>query len=91
VRYLTPAPDAPEPTETAVIAAIPDAEPLVGKHRQHLDAAATWGMPAHVTVLYPFVPPTAMSSQAISILAAATPAAARLNLRLNPDCRNKLA
>ena len=34
VRYLTPVPDAPARTETAVIAPTPEAEPLIGEHRQ---------------------------------------------------------
>ena len=71
-RYLTPAPDAPAPTETAVIAAIPEADPLVSRHRQHLDGADDWGVPAHVTVLGPFVPPPALTPDVIATLAAAT-------------------
>lgn len=47
-------------TETAIIAAVPAAEPVVGRHREALDPAAALGVPAHVTVLYPFVPPTAL-------------------------------
>lgn len=54
MEYLSPAPDAPAPTETAVIVAVPAAEPVVGGHRQQLDGAAVWGVPAHVTVLGPF-------------------------------------
>ena len=46
-----------EPTESAVIVAVPAAEPAVRAHRQQFDRAAAWGVPAHVTVLYPFVPP----------------------------------
>jgi hypothetical protein len=44
-------------TETAVIVPVPAAEPIVGPHRADLDVAAGWGVPAHVTVLYPFAPP----------------------------------
>ncbi len=43
--------------ETAVIVPVASAEPVVGEHRRRLDPAASWGVPAHVTVLYPFVPP----------------------------------
>jgi hypothetical protein len=35
----------------------PEAEDTVGDWRQHLDQAAALGMPAHITVLYPFAPP----------------------------------
>ncbi len=46
-----------EPTQTALIVPIPDAEPAVGSFRASLDRAASWGVPAHVTVLYPFLSP----------------------------------
>ncbi len=32
-------------------------DPLVGAYRRRMDRAAAWGVPAHVTVVYPFVPP----------------------------------
>jgi 2'-5' RNA ligase len=71
VQYLQAAPDAPAPTQTAVIAAVPEAEPLVSKHRQQLDVSAGWGVPAHVTVLFPFVAPEAISDDVITTLATA--------------------
>jgi hypothetical protein len=46
------------------------AEPVVSEHRQQLDVAAGWGVPAHVTVLYPFVAPEALSDTLITTLAA---------------------
>ncbi|WP_285683584.1 hypothetical protein [Actinoplanes sp. NBRC 103695] len=42
--------------ETALIIPVPAAEPVLGAHRSRLDRAASWGVPAHVTVLYPFLP-----------------------------------
>ncbi len=71
VQYLNPAPDSPAPTETAVIAAVPTAEPLVSEHRQQFDVSAGWGVPAHVTVLYPFLAPKEISDNVIAILATA--------------------
>lgn len=66
----SPAP--PErPTRSAVIAAIPAAEPVVGPHRAWLDQAAGWGVPAHVTVLYPFLSPDAIDERTLDALAAA--------------------
>lgn len=53
-----------------MIAAVPKAEPVVSEHRQQLDVAAGWGVPAHVTVLYPFVAPEALSDTLITTLAA---------------------
>jgi 2'-5' RNA ligase len=41
---------------SALIAEIPEAEPLVGRWRARLDVNARLGIPAHVTVMYPFVP-----------------------------------
>ena len=46
-------------TESAVLVPIPAAERVVSTHRSRLDGAAALGVPAHVTVLFPFVPPTA--------------------------------
>ena len=71
VQHLHPGPGAPAPTQTAVIAPVPAAEPLVAEHRRHLDAAAAWGVPAHVTVLYPFVLPAAVDEHLIATLAEA--------------------
>lgn len=34
----------------------PFGEPLVGGFRERYDSSAAYGMPAHVTVLYPFLP-----------------------------------
>lgn len=53
-------------TETAIIVAVPAAEPLVSDHRLVLDPAAGLGVPAHVTVLYPFVAPAALNEQVIA-------------------------
>ena len=43
---------------TAVLVPVLEAEPLVAAHRRPLDPAGAWGVPAHVTLLFPFVPPT---------------------------------
>jgi 2'-5' RNA ligase len=44
-------------TESALIVPVPAAEAVVGPWRENLDPACEWGVPAHITVLYPFVPP----------------------------------
>lgn len=41
---------------------VPEAEALVASHRQRLDSSAAEGIPAHVTVLSPFVPPRAIDT-----------------------------
>ncbi|WP_425955783.1 2'-5' RNA ligase family protein [Xylanimonas sp. McL0601] len=55
----------PEATLTAVIVPVSAAEPVVAGHRLRLDRAATWGVPAHVTVLFPFVPPTLVNNEVV--------------------------
>ena len=57
--------------ESAVLVPGPEAEPVVGRHRARLDRAAVEGVPAHVTVLYPFVPPPEITAATIEVLAAA--------------------
>lgn len=46
------------PSETgisAVVVAVPAAEPVVADWRARFDSSAAEGMPAHITVLYPFL------------------------------------
>ncbi|MGD1013364.1 MAG: 2'-5' RNA ligase family protein [Acidimicrobiales bacterium] len=43
--------------ESALVVLVPESEHLVEGWRRQYDQAATYGVPAHVTVLYPFVPP----------------------------------
>ena len=42
--------------EAALVVMVPEAEPLVGRFRAKYDPAAGWGMPAHITINYPFIP-----------------------------------
>lgn len=42
--------------KSAVVVHVPEAEPLVGEWRRAHTHDAPLGMPAHVTLLYPFVP-----------------------------------
>jgi len=60
-----------EPTESAVVVNVPAAESVVGEHRERLDMAASWGVPAHVTVLYPFLPPAQIDAPALQALSRA--------------------
>ena len=46
----------------------PDAEPLVGSWRAEHDAAARYGIPAHVTVRTPFLPPERWRDPELSLL-----------------------
>ena len=47
--------------QSALLILVPAAEPAVGEHRARLDASARDGVPAHLTVLYPFLPPAGRS------------------------------
>jgi hypothetical protein len=42
---------------SALIIEVPEAEPAVSEPRWRLDANARLGVPAHITVLFPFMPP----------------------------------
>lgn len=48
--------------ETAVLLRVPEAEPLVREWRAKGDPSAAHGVPAHVTLLYPFVPSVAANA-----------------------------
>ena len=43
--------------ESAVIIPIPEVEPIVASLRLQYDRSASLGVPAHITLLYPFRPP----------------------------------
>ena len=58
-------------TESAILVPVPEAEPVVGRLRDRLDRAALWGVPAHVTVLFPFAAPDAIAGAVIERVAAA--------------------
>ena len=64
-------PPAPMETESAVLIQVPEAERVVSRHRGRLDPAAALGVPAHVTVLYPFVAPSAITAATLAVLAEA--------------------
>lgn len=41
--------------EAALVVVVPEAELLVGRFRAEYDPAAAWGVPAHITINYPFI------------------------------------
>lgn len=57
-------------TKTAIVAPIPEVEPVVGSYRRALDHTAAWPVPAHVTVLYPFVAPAQITQSVLDDVAA---------------------
>jgi 2'-5' RNA ligase len=48
--------------QSGLIVDVPEAEPAVGRYRERLDVSASLGVPAHITVLFPFVPATEVDS-----------------------------
>jgi 2'-5' RNA ligase len=52
--------------QTALIVPVPEAEPAVGRVRAALDRSAGWGVPAHVTVLFPFLPPERVTDEVVA-------------------------
>ncbi|QNN52543.1 2'-5' RNA ligase family protein [Nocardioides mesophilus] len=73
----------PEPTLTGVIVPVGPAEAVVAEHRLRFDVAASWGVPAHVTVLFPFVPPSQVDDDVVARLAAVFAAAAPFDCRFD--------
>lgn len=55
--------------ETALIVAVPEAEVCVGGLRARFDASSRLGVPAHITILAPFMPPQRISPQVSACLA----------------------
>jgi 2'-5' RNA ligase len=47
---------------TALVVLVPEAEPVVSEVRARHDPSVQLGVPAHVTLLFPFMPPAAVST-----------------------------
>jgi hypothetical protein len=56
--------------ESALIVPVPEAEGLVGEWRERYDDSARTGVPAHLTLLYPFLPPEEVTQPDLEDLAA---------------------
>jgi 2'-5' RNA ligase len=56
-------------TGSAVVVPVPEADAIVAGYRARLDRAATLGVPAHVTLLAPFLPPPLITAATIATLA----------------------
>ena len=55
-------------TLTALLVPIPAVETVVGEHRRHLDPSARWGVPAHITILFPFLRPSLVSDSVLDLI-----------------------
>jgi 2'-5' RNA ligase len=56
------------PRRTALIVTVPEAEPAVGALRWEHDGSAPLGVPAHITILFPFAPPDEVDEEAVAEL-----------------------
>jgi len=56
------------PIESALVVLIPEAESLIKTFRERFDPYADTSVPAHVTILYPFLPPGEITAEVIRTL-----------------------
>jgi hypothetical protein len=59
-----------EKDKSALIVLVPEVESLVGDFRRTFDISGTYGLGAHVTVLFPFLSPDSFSAEVIGSLRA---------------------
>ena len=69
--------------QSGLIVEIPEAEPAVARHRDRLDANALLGVPAHITVLFPFMPPKTIGPLALTELEHLFAEVSRFRFRLD--------
>jgi 2'-5' RNA ligase len=58
-------------TESAIVILVPEADRVLQAWRRDLDPSAALGVPAHVTLLFPFASPAALDSEVRAGIAAA--------------------
>jgi 2'-5' RNA ligase superfamily len=68
--------------QSVLLVEVPEAEPAVGRYRERFVASARLGVPAHITVLFPFMSPQAISPAVIAELEHVFAAVSRFRFRL---------
>jgi 2'-5' RNA ligase len=68
--------------ESALIVRVPEAEPHVSHYREQHDSSARLGVPAHVTVLYPFMSPELIAAPVLEQVRTAISHAGEFDFRL---------
>jgi 2'-5' RNA ligase len=68
--------------QAAFIVRVPEAEPYVATWRDRFDPAARLGVPAHITVLFPFMPPERIDGVVLEKAQAIASAMAPFSFRL---------
>lgn len=69
--------------ETVLMVVVPEAEELVRPFRLRFDPSAALGAPAHLTTLYPFLPPARIDGDVCERLTACCAAQAPIDFRLS--------
>lgn len=72
---------------TALVVLVPEAEPVVSEVRARHDPAVQLEVPAHVTLLYPFMPPAAVSASVQDSLRSLFAEFERFSVRFTQVCR----
>src|SRR5437868_11055425 len=73
--------------ESAFAVNVPEAEPYVGALRQRYDPSAALGVPAHITVLYPFMAPEEITQRVLGDIRRALSFASAFSFTLARVCR----
>jgi 2'-5' RNA ligase len=68
--------------DTALICRVPEAERYIGRYRERYDPSARRNVPAHVTILYPFVPLAQIDAGVIARLREIAAGVRRFDYRL---------
>jgi 2'-5' RNA ligase len=53
---------------STIVIPVPEADPVIGEYRLRYDPPARRNMPAHITLLYPFLPPAGLDDAVITRL-----------------------
>jgi len=69
-------------SETALIIEVPESELLVGSFRSKYDKNASVGVPAHITILYPFIPESELTESVLGELRALAAATRKYSFQL---------
>jgi 2'-5' RNA ligase len=70
------------PRQSGLVLEVAEAEAAVGRHRETLDANARLGVPAHITVLFPFMPPAQIAPVVVAELRRILTGTAAFDFRL---------
>ncbi len=72
-----------QPTLSSVVVLVPAADRVLGRWRNRLTESASWGVGAHITVLYPFLAPEDLTGEVVARLAGAVASVPAFHLRLD--------